>query len=774
MKSFGVRLLAVLLAVLFAVGMLPAVTLHAAQQKSENAITSVAVQNDKEGRELCITVTLTDNTLADLKNTTLQVFALRTANQTSSIPYMQPVAFFRPQERQSQITVSCKDDPTLLYSYFVVCRLNADGSHQLLTDLHGLDNPQALADPENHAPVLRTKKGLNAPTPSDLFSCGASATVVQVALNEYFTSDPEAEDIFPLTDGSVFYARRSAFALLDHRIKMLRDGGVVVYLQLVLTAPTSSMGDGMDCLYLADVSESASYYAFGAQSVEAGNCLIDLFNFLAYRYGTDADGAQCVNWIIGDRVNAGTPFHYSGKTELTAFCEEYASALRLADICLRSACGEGRVYVPVSNRYDVESSSEQMQFGAAAFLTELSAVIRKTGDFPWQIAADLTPSETSSGDIRQDPAITLDAHSPYLTPVNFSLLSDLLSADNMTYNGASRSVLVYRFTLPGAYGNADAEGMQAANFVYAYAALNRFSCVECVVYSAYANNDSVGGIGGLCDGSNAELGAPKAILEVFRAIDTDRAGERCGSVLSYLNLRGWSELLPDFSPAELSRRKWIQSSGYTATEQSAGDVLWSFDRDLCGFLPSENATLAELREDESGQTFLFAQLYATDRPAYMGISRAFPEGWSVKSLRTMTLDFCVIAPDGVQNAEVLLRITGQGKTPVTYEGSALVSCGAWQSVSFDLSELRASLDTVSDVRILVRPADETYVSGDYCLLLDSVSAQTSASSRVWVAVLYVLSAILFLLAAFYIFVLVCNIRNARRRKKAALRRRPMR
>ena len=773
-KKTGCRLLSVLLALIMTVGMLGGITVFAADRKTENAITSVAVQNGKDGRELCITVTFTPNTLADLKNTTLQIFALRTVEQTSSIPYMEPVAFFRPQELESKIIVPCRDDPALLYSYFVVCRFNSDGSHRFLTALHGLDNPQALADPNNHAPALQTKKGLCAPTPSDLFDAGASATVVQVALNELFTSDPEAEDVIPIAEGAAFSVRRSAIEFLDQRIRMLRDGGVVVYLQFVLSSPNMTMGDAMDCLYPAGVSETAAHYAIGAQSADAGNCLIDLFNFLARRYGTDADGTQCANWILGDRVNTSTPFNYSGKSDLAAYCEEYASALRLANICLRSVCGEGRVYVPVSNRYAEHSvPEEQIRFGSAEFLTELSSVIRQTGDFPWQVAADLTPSETNRGDIRSDPDITFDENSPYLTPANFSLLQNLLNRGDMTYQDAARSVMVYRFSLLGAYGDPETEGMQAANFVYSYAALNRVPNVECIVYSAYANNDSVGGIGGLCDGSDAAPGAPKAILDVFRSIDTDRAGDAASPFLSYLGMKGWSELLPDFTPSELTQRKRITVSGKPVAAP-LGDSVWSFEHDLCGFVPSENATFCELRTDETGGTFLFADFYETDTPAYMGISRSFPDGWSVKSLQDLSLDFCVIAPEGVQTAEVLLRITGQGKTPVTYEGTAFVSCNAWQTVCFDLAPLRASLDSVSDLRILVRPADETYQKGDYCLLLNSISAQTSVASRIWVVVLYVLSVLLFVVAAFYIFVLVCNIRNARRRKKAALRRRPVR
>ncbi len=771
MKRVCLRITAVMLATVLWFTAFLCFPAGAADAEPTNAIASVTLQNGKNGSELRIEVTLSAHSYQDLQGQTLQLFAFNAAQSVSQIPYMEPAAAFRVEARRTVLTLDCASDPSLLYARFLVAQRYADGSYYVLTDMHYVDNPDFLAVNGAEVPDMLSKKGMNAPTVSDLFPAGANATVITVPVNEYLTSI-EGEDTLPIAENEPWLIRCAKLELLDYQIRSLSETGVRVYLQFVLSAPTSSMGDALDCLYATGVNETAIYYAFGIGNEDAARCLIAFFSFMANRYAAKGDNGLCAHWILGDRVNESHPFYYADTAELTALCEDYAMLLRTADIALRSVCADGRVYVPVSNRFCIEdSAAREGVFGAKAFLTTLAQITKKTGDFMWQIASDATPSDLTRGDIRYDPKITANADTPYLTAANLDVMADFLSSDVMLCGNQSRKTLIYRFSLPGEAGDADAEAIQAANYVFAYCQAVRQSCVEGLIYSAFCDGNSPSGIGGLYTGAADDPGEAKKIVRVFRYADTDQNETECAFALPILGAEKWSDLFPDFSLKKCVARRLVETAGVTGTVSDT-KVLYDFDSDLCGFVPSDNAEFAEIRENEAGSACLYAGLYAGSRPQYMGVSRNFEDGWSIKSCQSLTLRLRADAPESVSEMRLLLCLNTTQNGVITYEGSATLQNGVWETVTFDLASLRSLTDTVTDMRVLVCAPEQADSAGDYALWIDGISVTADRAASVWVVLLRIVSVLLLIGAAFYLFVLVCNIRTRQRRKKAAMRRRP--
>ncbi len=708
------------------------VEVHAAETVETNVITSATLSKDLTSLE--VKAKLTSETL-DAKPDGIYLFEIMPYQSASQIGQLTPLA----QEKASsditfKVNFDAKNRPRLFAKLVIATK--SGGNYTIIAPARYIDNIDAAAENRYDYPTAVSKKGLQIQMVADAQELGVSHTVINVPVNEYLHAEKQADSESYVYYNQTYYFDRNMVSYLDHRVKVLTEANINVYLNILLTAPTADMSLKLRSLYYDNVSDMAQFYAFNMQNQDSVMYLEAFLTFLAERYTReDAEYGFAGSFIMGYEVNSNRNSNSMGALNMDAYLNSYIAAFRVADTALRSIYSNGRVYLSLANNFNREAGTEQIStdpmvdYAAKSFLDAFNQKVSYAGNIPWKVAINPYTSDPSNTSFWNDAMATDSSDTPYITMKNIDVLCDYLKQEAFLYNGKTRGILISEFGV-SADPNSGMTTTQSAAIAYSYYKAVANSDIEAIIYHRHVDHDVEASAGlwyGLwthAAGSDITPQAKKAAYTTFKYMDTADNVSKTTSALKLLGANTWDDLIPGFKETMAQSRTLYEGVAYT------GDIGRGFserllcefsDGDLFNFYPSDNTNVVELRADTavSGDSKMYAAATCTNPHEYMGVSSIFTTPLNVKNTHYITLKLKSDAPSGANNIGVMVRLYSGGNT---YEGIGQINEGVWSILTFDITELTEKVDTIDGLKLWIKPYEGSgAIGGEYSLWLDNIT-----------------------------------------------------
>jgi len=660
---------------------------------------------------------------------TLYLFRV-SANHSGSLSAMTPIAEQEVTGTTLTITIpyDARDPAAALYGY-VLARSDGNGGFLPMSKVVYPENFSAFAPHTKAYPTVTSKKGLQVQLITDAQLLGVKHTVVNAFFNELITESEAQAEAF-VYGGETYYLDTATLSALDYRIKSLTDAGIHVYLNYLLAFDTSASS----ALYYPKAEGNAStLYAPNVSTPDGIRRYAAVMHFLASRYSQpNGKYGFCGSYILGYEVNQEGERHSMGLIDITDFAEQYAILLRTADTAVRTAYANGRVFVSLSNRWDVSSDEELVPylFGARDLLDELA---KRCSDIPFGISVNPYPSELSMTDYWNDSKATDDLETAYLTVKNLSVLTEYVKNSSLLYKGHPRPVIVGEFGLSGK--TEQTEELQAAAYLMAYATVCRNEGIEAFIWHRHVDHAGEKGLYyGLYASSDLllEPTTPKLLHTVFATVDTDGLSARIRERL-LPHLPEGSE--DPFAIAPNREVIAVTANGKYSEQNST--ILFDFSQSLYGFYPTDNAAYLEQWEEE-GHTFLRTALIHISSKEYMGIGIPLSDLSHIQHADAITLRLRVVS--GLDTADIRLLLSGEKEgQEIVLDGTATVVCDEWVDVTFPLNTLATKGLSSGNMKIWTR--FDSGANEELYLDVDTVILHTARETGVLGIVLLILLAI---------------------------------
>ena len=418
---------------------IPCVTVaFAANDGTTGSVTDgvASVVPNSSGTKLSVTVTLSDDFVAENKKQTLHLFELPLGTDERDLSRLSPVVSFRATKKYVYKTALYEGNISRLYSAYVLAVESGSG-YTPIGSRHYVDNSSSVAKNSFEYPDVASPKGLEVTSVSDALSLGISHAVLPVSVEHIFAAS-EADAISYDFLGVTYHFSRAAIESLDDKVFALSRENVRVYLRFLLTTAPSELPTALSELGFAD-APAAKSYALRADSTANAPLLGAMFSFLAERY-TDplSEHGFCGSFIIGSEVNVPTG-NYSTSPDLSAerHVEIYSRLVRIAYTALSSSYENGRVYIAPSNNFSVVTPGlSPADISMTEFFSAFDSITRAHGDFEWSIATAAYAYNRADSGIWDD-ALATGASSQLISPANINVLSYALSK-SYTYGGEPR------------------------------------------------------------------------------------------------------------------------------------------------------------------------------------------------------------------------------------------------------------------------------------------------------------------------------------------------
>lgn len=748
----------------------------------------VSVRLNKKLDTVEIGVRLTDDYAADKKGTNIYLFELLPYQSVSQINSMEYVTTEKVSKNVTFKVPFDRSDVQQLYAKYVAAERLADGSYSIITGAYYIENPDAIAERNYEYPKYESKKGLQIQLLTDAQELGISHTILNVPINEYILTEGGSNAVSYIYDNKTYYIDSEKLTLLDHKIKILTEAGVNVYLNIILSSRELASSSALSCLYAAEKSDEAALYALNTKSRDGMMYYQSILSFLAERYTReDQEYGFAGSFIIGYEINSNRNWNYMGSISLNNYLNSYIVALRVADTALRSIYSNGRVYVSVANNFNVlanDTGSDvdvNLDYAAKDLIILMNYLIKYSGDIPWNLAINPYPSDEGNANFWNDDLSYEDYTTPYITMKNIGTLTAFMSQEDFYFNGNKRSVLISEFGI-NSTEDEDSQRHQAAAYAYAYYKAVADPMIEALIYHRHVDHSGENGYKyGLWtnqENTTVTPSAKKYIYDVFKYIDTERGEEATSFALSIIGAKSWDALIEGYNTSQAAVKEVIDDISILSSDISAKykkNTLFDFSKgSLCGFYPTDNAEYIELRseavEDEKTESKLYAKLYSLEKFGYMGVGRNFAEPLSIKKTGYVSFDIKADVPEEVTSVTVMLRLFSTRKNEVVYEGIAQIAPNEWETLTFKITELADITDSITGLKIWIKPYDDNIYSGDFGLWLGNVDIYDK-SSVTFLSVLLKLLLVIAILFTFVVIIVVVRYFIYRRRQKMLMEKR---
>lgn len=609
-----------------------------------------------------------------------------------------------------------------MYSPFYLGKKTSEG-YERLTEPVCLSDGNLAGDTFNY-PSVHSKKGLDIRLISDAQQLGVCHTVINVELNKLISDDTSSLHTVNLY-GKTYYFDDAYVNSLDHKIKVMSDSGVNVYLQAVLTPPDEATGENAKKLYCISTSEDAEYYGIGIDG--GGEYLYSAMTFLAGRYSVkDGKYGFAGSYIIGNCVNSNRYANYSGQMSVKEYTDRYAKAFRCAYMALKNTYANAKVYVSVNGCYNTPvrdmSPDSTLDYSAKEFLTLFNSSIKQYGDLGWSLAAELYNADIQCMEFWREDKADMQQSTPFVTMKNISVLDSFLAEDDLLYNGQKRKITVSACAFSSGENTQAEQKKQAAAYALAYYTCESIKGVEAFIYSSHVDSaKAVCKNSGLYTAKDDSLGMTdekKEIYRVFESIDTDMSNSVTAPYTSILGVSSYTDII-NYHTADQERR--IVLSGLPISPINHPDtVRFDFSDGVCGFYPSDNAK-SVTSQDEGKYGQLVCQTYNTDVREYRGVCRMLSDA-SLSKTGYVSFDIEVNAPENTEYTDVMILMRGVDAVgrSIVFEGVSQISVKDKASLTYDISDFLALTgNSAQSMKIRIKP-HSSKDGGDYSMTLSNV------------------------------------------------------
>lgn len=404
-----------------------------------------------------------------------------------------------------------------------------------------LSNPEALADNQEDYPDVDSKKGiLLDPTmlgTKELTDLEVKHTIYNIPLSLIMgeTTDEDYPTIIYTYKGKDYSFNGKAVSDYDGLFTYLTNLGVCSTAVVL-----NDWND--DCLEMIhpqarNKESGAYYYMFNTAQREGVSELEAVAGFLTQRY-SDGEHGMVHNWVIANEINQHRTWNYMRTRDPAYYAREFEKAFRIFYQAARSSYANARVYFSVDHDWNSNHGSNRDYFNARDLIKAFNDAVTEHGNYDWGIAIHPYPEPLNRVNYWSHES-DKSQESEVLTVMNLNVLTDLLrQKEYLDTDGEVRSITITELGFSSRAG----QKLQAAAFAYCYYIVEANPYIDAFIMNRQtdAPEEMINGLDlGLYEYDHSE----KFLKEVFRYIDTDRAGEYVDFMLNILGAESLEEAL---------------------------------------------------------------------------------------------------------------------------------------------------------------------------------------------------------------------------------------
>ncbi len=732
----------------------------------DTGITFNALEISREKDTLKLDISVDAELVEKYKGNDLYVFELRPENTSEDLDSITPL-LIGPINKKV-VVANLEFTRAKLYSSYIVAVKTEDGSIKPLSERGYITNPEELAENTSPFPKKSTKKGLCTQIGSDAQYLGAAHTTISIDLNEYMSASYTKNSISYINGGQTFYFPLDKINALDHKVRVLTEAGMNVYLNIVLGKDN---GSGLSAVFPLCSGSEASYYAINTDTVSSVKYFTAFCEFITSRYSKNSSHGFVPGYILGYEVDS-VNWNYAGDIPFDEYVKSFENAYRILYSAARSVYSNAEVFVSVSNVFNTSESTE-FSYGYKAFLDRFAESVRLGGDVEWSLAVNPYPSDPASTEFWADERATDSLDTEFLTMKNLGILSNYMSSEAMTYDGHTRGIIISEFGLNGNYDDAKNNDCQAAAYALAYAIADKNPDIDAFIYYRHVDLPAENAKLGLWTSLPSTSLSPvnkKAIYNVFKNVDTEAYDEGLGMARAFCPEAIYSSYTEGYAPSP--KRSVVESIPVSKSDiRPTFKEVPLFDLTLGsadGFYPANSCSYVELRQisADSTDTSLYAKMAPISANTYMGISRALDESKRIDG-SFLSVRFKAITPSA-ETVNVMLRLDGyENGIPSAFEGIIQTNSNEDTELTFKISDFVKRTDgDIRSIKLWFKPSSGTLTDGEYGLWLEGISLHKKTGLDAFVTVLITFVVIVFALAIIVFLILASKNREINARLKA--------
>lgn len=502
----------------------------------------VALTYDKELQKVRYSLTMPLVPSSD--DAYLYLFRADTWQEDADALEKEPITRGR-KDREWETTFPYRE--AYLYARFIPA-VKMDGNYVQVGRSVYLSNPETLAENQDPYPDPGSKKGilldptmLGTPELTDL---GVKHAIYNIPLSHIMgeTTDQTFPTITYTYKGRNYAFNGAAINGYDGLFTYLSDKG--------MTATAVVLNDWNEAFPelihpdARDPESGAYYYMFNAAEEEGVRTLEAVAGFLAERYSSGEHG-MIHSWVIANEINQNRVWNYMNTRDVFHYTKEFEKSFRIFYQAVKSHYAQGRVYFSIDHAWNSNGGDNSGFFNGRDILEGFNEAALAHGNYDWGIAIHPYPEPLTRVNYwSQEYDKTRDA--PHLSIMNLNVLTDMLSEEAyLDRAGEVRSVTITEL----GFSSGSGERLQAAAFAYCYYIVANNPYVDAFLMNRQTDAPEEV-MAGLAFGVYEYDHSGKYIKDVFRYIDTDRAGEYTDFMLNILGADSLEEAL-----------SWAQADG---------------------------------------------------------------------------------------------------------------------------------------------------------------------------------------------------------------------
>lgn len=276
--------------------------------------------------------------------------------------------------------------------------------------------------------------------------------------------------------------------------------------------------------------------------------------WLADRYGNpDAEGGSLEGLVIGNEIQSHWSWYHLGHASKHLVLNEYAIAVRTADLAMRSRVKGLNAYISLDHHWMEPADNNPLRgFGGRDAIETLNRIFSAGGDFPWHVAFHPYPEDLFNPAFWNDTSATPDFESPKITFKNLEVLSEFLRQPEFQFEGKCRRIALTEqgFHCPK---TEDGPALQAAAFALAWKKVQTIPEISIFLYHRHVDHPHENGLRcGLFahdETRNSQgVGSRRPIADLLDAAGTAAETEAFAPYLAFLGLSDWTS-----SPMQVSK-----------------------------------------------------------------------------------------------------------------------------------------------------------------------------------------------------------------------------
>ena len=427
-----------------------------------------------------------------------------------------------------------------LFKRFIPALL-IDGNYVQVGKSVYLLNPEALAENQDPYPELGSKKGiLLDPTmvgTPELTDLNVKHAIYNIPLSHIMgeTADPTFPTITYTYRGRNYAFNGAAVNGYDGLFKYLSDQG--------MTATAVVLNDWNDAFAelihpeARNQESGAYYYMFNASEAEGARTLEAVASFLAQRY-SDGEHGMVHSWVIANEINQNRVWNYMNTKDVYHYAAEFEKSFRIFYQAVKSRYANARVYFSIDHAWNSNEGDNSSFFNGRDVLEAFNEAALQHGNYDWGIAIHPYPEPLTRVNYwSQEYDKSRDAS--HLSIMNLNVLTDMLSEETyLDRSGDIRSVTITEL----GFSSGSGERLQAAAFAYCYYIVEDNPHVDAFLMNRQTDAPEEV-LAGMAFGVYEYDHTGKYIKDIFRDIDTDRAGEYTEFILNILGADSLEEAL---------------------------------------------------------------------------------------------------------------------------------------------------------------------------------------------------------------------------------------